>query len=161
MQEKNTNDPTREDNILRRNKTRLALCEEHLKDPTSGAGKSPEVCVCVCGKLVLEVSARVLGGRSVLQWLALASSKGCGKSRAGRAFGPTWIRWILCVRRASMERNAPGKYGPYGELFFFPIKKEPASMPDGETFSAFVNADIRTPSFSVDVLKKCALIALH
>ena len=26
-------DPARKDNILRRNKTRLELCEEHLKDP--------------------------------------------------------------------------------------------------------------------------------
>ena len=31
-------DPTREDNILRRNKTILALWEEHLKDPICGAG---------------------------------------------------------------------------------------------------------------------------
>ena len=34
-------------------------------------------------------------------------------------------------------------------------------MPDGETFSPFINADIRTPSSSGDVLKKCALVALH
>ena len=34
-------------------------------------------------------------------------------------------------------------------------------MPEGETFSPFINADIRTPFFSADVLKKCAFIALH
>ena len=55
----------------------------------------------------------------------------------------------------------PGKYGPHGELFFLLIQKEPATVPVGETFSLFFNADIRTPLFSADVLKKCALIALH
>ena len=54
-----------------------------------------------------------------------------------------------------------GKYGPHEELFFFLIEKEPATMPDGESFSPFVNADIRAPFFSADVLKKCSLIALH
>ena len=34
-------------------------------------------------------------------------------------------------------------------------------MPGSETFSPFFNDDIRTPLFSADVLKKCALIALH
>ena len=34
-------------------------------------------------------------------------------------------------------------------------------MPGSETVSPFLNADIRTSFFSVDVLKKCALIALH
>ena len=67
----------------------------------------------------------------------------------------------VCLRTASMEWNVPGKYGPHGELLFFFIKKEPATMPDGETFSPFINADIRTPFFSADVLVKCALVALH
>ena len=64
-------------------------------------------------------------------------------------------------RTASMEWNVPGKYGPHGELFFFLIQKEPATEQVGETFSPFFNADIRTPLFSADVLKKCAVIALH
>ena len=34
-------------------------------------------------------------------------------------------------------------------------------MPGSETVSPFLNADIRTPFFSADVLKRCALIALH
>ena len=33
-------DPTREDNILGRNKTRLALWEEHLKDPIVALDKA-------------------------------------------------------------------------------------------------------------------------
>ena len=37
----------------------------------------------------------------------------------------------------------------------------PATEPVGETFRPFFNADIRTPLFSADVLKKCALLALH
>ena len=36
-------------------------------------------------------------GGSVLQWPVLASLKVCGRSRSGRASGPTWIRWIVCV----------------------------------------------------------------
>ena len=50
-----------------------------------------------------------------------------------------------------------GKYGPHGELFFFLFQKEPATVPVSETFSPFINADIRTPFSSADVLKKCAL----
>ena len=74
------------------------------------------------------------------QCLAQASSRVCGKSRPGRAFGLTPIRWIVCLRTASMEWNVPGKYGPHGELVFFLIQKEPATVPDGETFSLFINA---------------------
>ena len=67
----------------------------------------------------------------------------------------------VCLRTAFMEWHVPGKHGPHGELFFFLIQKEQAIAPNNETFSPFINADIRTPFFSADVLKKCALIALH
>ena len=60
----------------------------------------------------------------------------------------------VCLRTASVKWNAPGKYGPHGELFFFLIQKEPAIVPDSETFSFFINPDIHTPFFSTDVLKK-------
>ena len=40
-------------------------------------------------------------------------------------------------------------------------EKEPAIAPNSETFSPFFNAGIRTLLFSADVLKKCALLALH
>ena len=65
------------------------------------------------------------------------------------------------LRTASTEWKVSGKCGPHVEHFFFLIPKEPATVPVGETFSPFFNADIRTPCFSADVLKKCALIALH
>ena len=67
----------------------------------------------------------------------------------------------VCLRTASMEWNVPGKYGPHGELFFFLTQKEPATVPGSETFSPFFNADISTTLFPDDVLKKCALFALH
>ena len=67
----------------------------------------------------------------------------------------------VCLRTASMEWNEPGKYGPHGELFFFLIQKEPATLPVGETFSPLFNAGIRTSLVSADVPKMCALIALH
>ena len=35
----------------------------------------------------------------------------------------------VCLRTASVEWNVPGKYGPHGELFYFLIKKELATMP--------------------------------
>ena len=49
----------------------------------------------------------------------------------------------VCLRTASVEWNVPGKYGPHGELFFFLIEKEPATVPGSETFSPFFLADIR------------------
>ena len=67
----------------------------------------------------------------------------------------------VCLRTASMEWNVPGKYGPHGELFFFLIQNEPATVAGGETFSPFFKADIRLSCFSADVPKKCALVALH
>ena len=54
-----------------------------------------------------------------------------------------------------------GKYGSHGELFFFVVKKEQAIAPSNETFSPFINPSIRFACFSCDVLKKCALMALH
>ena len=67
----------------------------------------------------------------------------------------------VCLCTASMGWNVRGKYGPQGELFFFLIQKEPAIVPDSETFSPFISSDIRTPLFSADVLKQCAPLALH
>ena len=55
----------------------------------------------------------------------------------------------------------PLKHGPHGELLFCLVQKEPAIVPDSETFNPFFNAEIRTPLFPADFLKKCALIALH
>ena len=67
----------------------------------------------------------------------------------------------VCLRSASTVWSVPGKCGPHGELFFLQIQKELVTLPGSETFSLFFNADIRTPLFSADVLKKRALIALH
>ena len=50
----------------------------------------------------------------------------------------------VCLRTASMEWNAPGKWGPQGELFFFLIQKEPSTVLDSQTFSPFFKADVRT-----------------
>ena len=67
----------------------------------------------------------------------------------------------VCLRTASMEWNVPGKYGPHGELFAFLIQKGAATVLGSETFRPFINVAIRTPFLSAEVLKKCALIALH
>ena len=50
----------------------------------------------------------------------------------------------LFLRTPSVEWNVPRKYGPHGELFFFLIKMEPATMPGSETFSSFFTADMRS-----------------
>ena len=97
-----------------------------------------------------------------MQWLALASSKVCGEKPIWEGVWPYLDPMdSVCLRTVSVEWNVPGKYGPHGELFFFLIQKEPATVPGSETFSPFFNADIRTSLFSADVLKKCALLALH
>ena len=56
------------------------------------------------------------------------------------------------LRRASTQWNVPGRYGPYGELFFFLLKKEPT------VFSELVRFG---PSISAEKVKACALIGLH
>ena len=83
------------------------------------------------------------------------------KDLSGRAFGPTWIRWTVC---ACAQRPWSGRCqdstGRTASSFFILIQKEPAIV--RETFSPFIISDIRTSSFfSADVLKKCALLALH
>ena len=76
----------------------------------------------------------------------------CGKNRSGRAFVPLGSKWRVCV-----YAQHP-RYGMCSELFFFLMQKEPATMPDSETFSPFFDADIRTLLFSAGVLKKSVLI---
>ena len=85
---------------------------------------------------------------------------------AGVGFLQSFVPYLdpmdsVCLRTASMEWIVPGKYGPHGELLFFLIQKEPATKQVGETFSPFFNADICASLFSADVLKKCAVLALH
>ena len=54
------------------------------------------------------------------------------------------------LRTTATQRNAPGRYGPYGELFFsfqgaFSVQKEPAFVPDSETFNSFVGDGFLIP----------------
>ena len=86
-------DPTREDIRKGRSRHKISIFGRAPQRSNCCVGQCPEV----RGRSVLEVSARVLWGRCFLQWLLLASSEVCGKSRFGRAFGLTWFRWIVCV----------------------------------------------------------------
>ena len=52
---------------------------------------------------------------------------------------------VVRLRTSSSYWNAPGRYGPHSELFFFLIKKEPQFK----------------PSVLAETLKACALIGLH
>ena len=58
----------------------------------------------------------------------------------------------VCLRTASMESNEPGNYGPHGELFGNLNQKEPAMVPDRETFSPFINSEQQLPAF----LQRCS-----
>ena len=56
------------------------------------------------------------------------------------------------LRTASTHWNAPRKYGPHGELFFFFIKKEQVVAS---------NEVLPHPYVSAEMLEACALIGLH
>ena len=55
-------------------------------------------------------------------------------------------------RTSSSCWDAPGKYGPHGELFLFLIKKEPVALTMAVPFKPFVSAE---------TLKARAQIGLH
>ena len=104
-------DPAREDNIRGRNKTRLALWEEHLKDPIVALDEALKCVENSCQK----VFARVLCGGSVLHDQCWLPPKFVGKGRSGRAFGPARIQWIVfahsvhgveCAREVWAARRA-------------------------------------------------------
>ena len=146
-------DPTGEDNILGKNKTRLALREEHLKDPIVALDKALK---CVENSYWRSRPKCMVEGVSCNGWRWLPP-KFVRKADLGGRCGPIWPRWKVCLRTASVEWNVPGKYGPHGELFFILSQKEQATMPDSETFSPFINADIRTPFFSAESLRSARL----
>ena len=56
------------------------------------------------------------------------------------------------LRTTSSQWIVPGRYGPYGELFFFLLKKEPMVLRELVRFG---------PSIPVEAVKACALVGLH
>ena len=127
-------DPERKGNVLGRNKRRLELWEEHLKDPIVALDKALKCVENSCKRVLL---VREPCGGSNPQWPASASFKVCGRKPICEG---VWLYLDpmdgVCLRTASVEWNVPGKFGPHGELFFFQIQKEPALAPVGETFLA-------------------------
>ena len=93
-------DPTREHKFKERNETRLARWEEHLKDPIGALDKALK---CVENQYY-NSRAKIL----------LASSEVSGKSRSGRAFAPTWIRWL---RTALWNGTCQGSTGRMASSF--------------------------------------------
>ena len=55
-------------------------------------------------------------------------------------------KFVCVFTHSSMEWNVPGKCEPHGELFFFLIQKELATVPGSETFSSFFNSERGYPS---------------
>ena len=75
----------------------------------------------------------------------------CGrKGSAGSRYVEPWDS--VRLRTASTHWNAPRKYGPHGELFFFLLKKEPMVLSELTEFG---------PCFSAETVKACTLIGLH
>ena len=85
-------DPTRVDIILGRNKTRLALWEEHIKDPTVALDKAFR-----CLENWYQRSRPECFGEGAFSNGCCWFPPKCGTNRCGRASGPTWIRWTVCV----------------------------------------------------------------
>ena len=135
-------DPAREDNIRGRNKTRLALWKEHLKDPIVALDEALKCVENSCQKVFARLQS--LWERPIWESVWLYSD----------------LMDCVCAQRP-WSGMCQGSNGPHGEVFFFLIQKEPAMVSGSENFSTFFNADIRTSFFSADVFKKCALIALH
>ena len=103
-------DPSREDNIRGRNQTRLALWEEHLKDPIVALNKALK---CV------ENSALEVFGPSAWWKDACLVMAGVGFLHSLWE-KPIWEGvWPhldpmagVCLRAATMQWNVPGKYRP-------------------------------------------------
>ena len=147
----------RENNIKLTNETRLALWEEHLEIPIVALDKALKY-----GKLILRGLGPSARWKQCLAMAGVGFLQSLWEKPIWEGVWPYLDPMVsVCLRTASMEWNVPGKYGPHGELFFFLIQKEPARVPDSETFSPFMNSDIRTPFYSADDLKMCALLALH
>ena len=76
-----------------------------------------------------------------------------GKDLAGKGSGRFWLpRDVVGLRATATIWNVLGKYGPHGELFFFPIKKEPVVLRERVDSG---------PCITAEMLKACALIGLH
>ena len=56
------------------------------------------------------------------------------------------------LRTTSKQWNVPGRYGPYGEIFFFLLKREPMVLRELVRFG---------PSIPVEAVKACALVGVH
>ena len=85
-------EPTREDNIRRRNETILALWEEHLKDPIVALDKALK-----CVEILRWRSRPECLAEGCLAMRGVGSLPLLWRCRSGRAFGPTGIRWTVCV----------------------------------------------------------------
>ena len=151
-----------------RNKTRLELWEGHLQDGLIATDKALRCLqdpwlgwhfgskrlvksrvncsgLQLCGTVILQ---QMWGNAILGRRLALLGPVG------QRALAHS-VHLLERSRTASTYWNAPGKYGPHGELFFFLIKKEPIVLGEVIEFGPCICCHI---PFSADTLKACALI---
>ena len=76
---------------------------------------------------------------------SIVGAKILQKMWEGRYCEGVWLYldpWdVVRLRTPSCFWNVPRKYGPYGELFFFLIKKEPFTLTEAVQFQPFVSAE--------------------
>ena len=111
-------DPARKEDMLGRTKTRLELRKEHLKDPLAAESLRR----LEFGFTVLSLPAFV-----VAMAFSIAGAKIFQKMWEGLRWEGIWPYldpWdVVRLRTSSSVWSVPGKYGPRGELFFFPTPR--------------------------------------
>ena len=170
-------DPACEDDISRRNKTRLEL---HLKDPIAALDKALK---CVesqyCDvwlrqqgvdepnngdlsesragdRVISEFGQRHVGSRLCGSKAAMTSDRVVSDLMLPlweEVFWPFLDAWdSVRIRTTSAQWNVPGRCEQYGELFFFLLTKEPMVLRELVRFG---------PSTPVEAVKARALVCLH
>ena len=116
--------------------------------------------ICAGGLLAREPCGRSV--RPWEKWIWKGIWPYLDPMETGKASGLAWTQGTVCVcAQHPCSGMCQGEVRAAWRALFLPDSEEPASMLGSDTVIPFLNADIRTPFFSADVLKKCALIALH
>ena len=164
---KEFDDPACEEDISRRNKTRLELWEEHLKKPNCGPGQSPEVrgrsvlklargfveamaCDRVVSDLMLPLWEEVLwsfldawGGVCVY---AQPPRNGMFQGDTGRMATSFFLQEKEPMVLRELSRLEPS-IRPHGELLLLLMQKKPTFVPDSEAFNSTSGDGFLVPEF--------------
>ena len=74
-----------------------------------------------------------------------------GEKPSWEAFGPTWMRWTLCVcAQCQWSGICQRSMGPHSVLLFFLIQKKPAIVPNSEAFNSLFGDGFQVPGLKGD-----------